>query len=1312
MCVVEQRRLTSCFTRMIKLSLLTGTTFHKQAQFVASLPGGCCNVAGCATILLSKLTVLIVAAAWGGGREIASLLAGNFIQGVSAVLQIKLFYQPSLNQDGVSLTISPAAWRLLAYLLLYNQPHDRLRLVAAIYPDVDEPTARARLRRTIHKLNATPLADCLLVTATTVQINPTADYWLDVADFKRLAGDPTTLAEAAALYQGGLLLNLYDDWLIIERERLHYLYVGLLENLLQTARSNRDYAAAIDYARRLLAIEPLHEFALRQLLTVRYLAGDRTGALNEYTRFATFLQTKLGSTPTLETVALYTAIQRNQPLPGTTISPSSITSPTNPKLNYNLPLIGRETELGQLTAAWEQAAAGCGSVVFVSGEAGIGKSRLAAEISTQVEAAGGRVLFGQTAAQETQPYQAVVQVLRAGLPLLTGTGVDSLALRALLPLLPELTAHGLTALPALTPTQEQARLYWAVATTMQAMARGRPLLVVLEDLHAATAATISLLRAVVEGLSEHPLLLLATYREEEVERAHPLRELRAELVAAGSAQVVALSRLEQTAVQVLVAQVPGLEAVSAALALRSDGHPFFLSELIASWLAGNETSLPAGVQQLIAARTARLKPNSRLAAEVAVVLGTTFSVETLREVTGWDERQAQSAISELLDRRLVREEGSSGIDYAFSHQLIQETIYAGLTEDVRQRRHQRAGLVLEEMLADAADRPAELARHFDLGGDAARAARHYRRAAEQALKVYADDEALAALSRAQVLTSGAQVEFELRAMCESIHARRGEREAQAVELAAMQELAEQLRDLNLKLEASRRLVVMYGVLGERGEQQASLQQLSSYAKASGAAQWLADSHYEWADYYLAINEYSLSIEEANAALAIYRQLGDGQQEMTCYCIVAHNRQLLGDNEAANEIMNHVLATFREAEHSVRAYQTAAQAAYVVGDYSVAMARAEKMLAICQQGRLLAGQAIAYAIASFVLYKQGHIRQASERLQASIALATKIGYQNNAALNTGNLGLIYALYGRADEAIALLEQAAVMFERTNARLALSMTTASLMIAFNALGNYERSQQLGQAWLTEHPVAEPERRGGTLVQLGIAERGLGNAAAAVSYHQTALAAYLSIDTDEQTLLAHSELAVSYLAAGRLADAQQEVAALLALSPRWGSVLDHSSYPYWVAAITYHAADDMQAHSYLHQAYGLLQAQIERIADPDWQASFMTLPLSRQLVAAYERDEWPNWASQAAAPMPACPTCQQADSVERAGRNQSGSQRLRCTRCARYFTATPKAQGHTAELRAQARALQQQGHSLRAIARQLAVSHATVRSWLQSD
>ncbi|MGB9724561.1 MAG: BTAD domain-containing putative transcriptional regulator [Chloroflexia bacterium] len=281
----------------------------------------------------------------------------------------------------------PKTLPLWVYLLLNRAgPMPRSTLAYILWPDVPESAARSSLRRHLYDLKralppAAPGRPWLLLQAGTVQWNPAADFWLDVAEFERLSASPEYLARAVALYGGDLLPEVYDDCICIERERLHSLYLEDLSRLVAQGRDRGDLAQAIHYAEQLLRQDPLREDTVREVMRLRCQAGDRPGALQAYQDFRHRLQEELGLSSMPETRALYEAMLHNAPL--AEAAPPAVATPCP----HNLPaqvtrFIGREQDLRALADLLSPGKSPVRLLTLI-GPPGVGKTRLALEASAR-----------------------------------------------------------------------------------------------------------------------------------------------------------------------------------------------------------------------------------------------------------------------------------------------------------------------------------------------------------------------------------------------------------------------------------------------------------------------------------------------------------------------------------------------------------------------------------------------------------------------------------------------------------------------------------------------------------------------------------------------------------------------------------------------------------------------------------------------------------------------------------------------------------------------------------------------------------------
>lgn len=297
----------------------------------------------------------------------------------------------------------PKTLPLLAYLLLNRMaPLPRSTVAFTLWPDLDEESARSNLRRHLYELRRTlpPVADAcpwVKVDSATVQWNPAAPCWLDVAAFEAACRTPDRLAEVIELYQGDLLPSVDEEWLIFARERLRTDFLAALTKLIKQRQSAGDFVGAIVAATTLLRHAPLREDIVRTLMTLRADSGDLPGALLEYRRFEQELRRELDAPPTAETGAHYDALARRavtqevlrQPVePAPAGEQPATDAPGAPALRTNLPaqltsFVGRAQELADIRVLLGRSQAPVRLLTLV-GPGGSGKTRLALEAAARL----------------------------------------------------------------------------------------------------------------------------------------------------------------------------------------------------------------------------------------------------------------------------------------------------------------------------------------------------------------------------------------------------------------------------------------------------------------------------------------------------------------------------------------------------------------------------------------------------------------------------------------------------------------------------------------------------------------------------------------------------------------------------------------------------------------------------------------------------------------------------------------------------------------------------------------------------------------
>lgn len=608
--------------------------------------------------------------------------------------------------------VSKKACALLAYLVLQPERlHSREALADLLWSESGPEQSRASLRQAIAALNRA----CSAVGRTLIVVESDrlgidrAQVEVDVADFERhLSGaSAEDLRSAMTLYRGPLLDGFFvndsnfESWLRTQRDRLTQLALQAFEDAIATVIDD-DPAAAIDLANRLLAIDPTRETGHRTLMRVRAAQGERAAAIRQYQLCITTLRRELGVQPAVETRDLYQQILRAADSGGRVRS-----GPATP-LPSAVPetaLIGRRKELARLVGALEGAHDGRSSLVAIVGEAGIGKSRLVAELADEARSRDHDILIGHCYdAEQILPYQIWTDAL---LPLAGGEAVRRLSAEkraALASISPVLSGGARPDKPAwlLDPRP----IFEAVAALLDEATADRPRILVLEDLHWADELSIRLLAFIGRQLRDRPLALVVTVRSEEVHDVPILKQL---LVGAGASLTIEqlpLGRLSRDDTAALVRAMAGSrtraaqidELVTKVWEL-CEGHPFMTVEAMHVAQQGEAPAfsrgLPRRIKELIELRFARLTAAARQVAAVAAVIGRPFDIALLREASGMGDAETTATVEELVRRGLFDAIGS---ELKFAHDRFREVVYGQMLPPIRKALHAavaRALLVVE-----------------------------------------------------------------------------------------------------------------------------------------------------------------------------------------------------------------------------------------------------------------------------------------------------------------------------------------------------------------------------------------------------------------------------------------------------------------------------------------------------------------------------------------------------------------------------------------------------------------------------------------
>ena len=631
---------------------------------------------------------------------------------------------------------------LLAYLALEGATPRRV-MAGLLWPDSLEATARSNLRQLLRRLRDGAGPDFIVSDDPLIL---TADIAVDAVqlELSTFAGDDTAVLRSAGELLEGLDFedcSELTDWLLGKREALGSLRVAALERLTDRCQDEGDLRAALLHAEKVLELDAVSEVAHRRVMRLHYLNGDRGAALRAYQRCHKVLMRELDVAPLAETSALAAIIEAGQPLE------PLVTRRLELPLSIQRPplLVGRLREWDLLESAWD---AGLG--IAISGEAGVGKSRLTLEF---VASKGRYALVQGRPGDAGVPYSTLARSLRQTLGDHPELELAAWVRRELSRLIPSLTTE---TPPAILSEEGKIRFFESMAAALEPLLETGLVALVLEDLQFADAASLEAgqylaTRFVAPGGAPR-LRSLSTYRSGELRG--DTETLMQQGVSAGQVALIDLKPLAPPHLEALLAGlgVALPSGLAAALGRHSGGNPLFALETLRSLIESGDLQrelpvrlpVPKRLEALIAQRLERLTPGAQRLARCAAVSGTDFGLELAQAVLETPLFNLSEALSELEAAQIMSGE-------RFQHDLVLEAVQSSIGSSVKRVLHRRCA----EFLQGGGD-PIRVADHWLGGGDPAKAIPYLLKGAERAKAQYQLRAASKAFARVAVLLEESQ----------------------------------------------------------------------------------------------------------------------------------------------------------------------------------------------------------------------------------------------------------------------------------------------------------------------------------------------------------------------------------------------------------------------------------------------------------------------------------------------------------------------------------------------------------------------------
>jgi predicted ATPase/DNA-binding SARP family transcriptional activator len=683
----------------------------------------------------------------------------------------------------------------------------REQIMDALWPDLDLETAASRLDRAVYSLrqlfepsrNRPATSPFLLTEREQLLLADQSQVWIDADAFEQLlirareSSDPgeqeRLLDEAVTLYGGDFLPEERRvEWTLGRRESLQRSWIGLLLDLARLRIDRDALNSAIDPLDRLLSVDPTNEAAVQRLMKLLYELGRRGEALRAYKRLAQVLQQEYRIAPLPETRAIYEALRSGNTAP---VVPSAATATqveTRREMRpdaqiiqigrtHQSPLVGRDEELSVLrnmvlttehsarfrlsqrktlatTFDSTQRRAQC---MLLMGDVGIGKTRLAEEVSRDAKRRNWAVAWSRVYAQEGSiPYRLWTEVLRKAMAQgawqrqeLSRRPLVFQPLGALLPELYDLLPPVSFSAPQ-SPEQEQLHLWEASHALLTLICESTPLLIALDDLQWADASSCELLAYLARRIYGHSIVIVGTCRDNELPPTHALRPLLTDLQREHAVETLPLHPLSDEQIGALVTHISShvssrvTEPLVQHIRDRAAGNPFFAEELartitlpiegtngsspppvISSLLdPDGEAQLPDTINAVLDLRLNRLSTSCLRLLNKAAVLGNSFEfpvINAMEAITpGSNEDIVLDLLEEALKSGMLTEEGvGTRITYQFWHPLLVDHLYVKLSAARRASLHRRAADIFQRLYEGREEEGAVTITHHLVQGGAA-----------------------------------------------------------------------------------------------------------------------------------------------------------------------------------------------------------------------------------------------------------------------------------------------------------------------------------------------------------------------------------------------------------------------------------------------------------------------------------------------------------------------------------------------------------------------------------------------------------------
>ena len=954
---------------------------------------------------------------------------------------------------------------LLAYLILHRDvAQPRRKLSFLFWPDSEEAQARTNLRKLLYELkHALPdIEQFIDLEGPTLEWKAgDTSFDLDVEKFEKSVEQAKSAADfrqAIELYQGDLLPNCYDDWILLERQRLHQFYTEALDQLISHLENQRDYRAAINYAQRLLQHAPLEEDTYRRLMRLYALKGDRAGVLRTYHACATTLQRELEVEPSEITRKEYERLL-------------NLDRPLSQLPAVNSALVGRNAEWAQMQAAWRIAFSGTPHWLLLSGEDGIGKTRLAEEFQRWAVRQGIATASAQCYPSGSRLAYAPVTSLLRSRPL---AQLNKLWLTEIARLLPEILVDhpNLSAPGPLDEAWQRHRFFEAMARDLLA---SQPLVLLLDDLQWCDHDSLEWLQYLLHFDSGARLLILSTLNSEDVIPESPVDVLISTLRRSGSLTEIKLEPLNEIETSLLARNAAGKDVSQeeiTRLFAETQGNPLFTLEMIHSGLPerghNGEAYVPQTVQNAVEARLAQLSAPARELTGLAATVGRAFTFDVLAHASDTSEDDLMRSLDELWQHRIVREQAANA--YEFSHSKLGEVAYAGLDTARQQLLHRRVAQALEATAESDLDLVSgEIAAHYEQAGLIDRAVPFYIRAGDSARDVYANEAAIKYYQRVlPMLPQDAKIDVMLK--LGQVWLLVGNwTEAEALYWQALR-ISQSIDDSQAHARCELALGETLYLKGSYVEALSWLDQAGEIFEKMDDQKGVCDVSGITGKVYFWQLDNSSALKSFKKQLQIGSQINDQQAVGIASGSIGLVYWQMGENDRALNYFKQQLQVSKQSgdlSGTSLAIGRIGLVYWTLGNYSRALEFFEQQLQIANEIGDRLGIGFAVGNIGSVFFKQGDFPRAMEYYTQQLGIARGLGELREISRALGNMGAIFAEQGDFEQALSCHTQSLQIAIEIETAHAIGRSVGDIAVVYSMQENFSRAEELFQLVLALIP-----------------------------------------------------------------------------------------------------------------------------------------------------------------------------------------------------------------------------------------------------